>query len=101
MAREITDIKKKRKTMPKEVKVLKDAILGNWWFYILTAISVVLLIASWICPPTAVIDASVLGGIAELFAFAALGTVIKAIDNGRTASITHNDTTIEIGKKEE
>ena len=87
--------------MSEEVKILKDAIHGNWWFYVLAGIAMALLIASWVWPPTAVIDSSVLGGIAEIFGFAALGTVIKAIDNGHTASITHGQTTIEIKKDEE
>lgn len=79
-------------------KVLRNAIRGNVWFYVLTSIAIVLLIASWIWPPTAVIDSSVLGGIGEIFAFAALGTVIKAIDNGHTAKIKHGDTELSIGK---
>lgn len=87
--------------MPKEIRVLSDAIRGNWWFYILSTIAILLLIASWCWPPTAVIDSSVLGGIAEIFAFAALGTVIKAIDQGHTATLTHGNTTLEIRKEEE
>ena len=87
--------------MPKEIRVLSDAIRGNWWFYILSSIAILLLIASWCWPPTAVIDSSVLGGIAEIFAFAALGTVIKAIDQGHTATLTHGNTTLEIRKEED
>ena len=81
--------------------VLRNAVRGNVWFYVLTSIAVALLIASWIWPPTAVIDSSVLGGIAEIFAFAALGTVIKAIDNGHTAKIKHGATELSIGKDDE
>ena len=82
-------------------KVLRDAILGNVWFYVLAGIAITLLIASWIWPPTAVIDGSVLVATSEIFAFAALGTVIKAIDKGHTAKIKHGETELSIGKEKE
>lgn len=44
-----------------------------------------------------VIDGSVLAAVGEIFAFAALGTVIKAIDNGVDAQVQHNNTTLTIG----
>lgn len=44
-----------------------------------------------------VIDGSVLAGTGEIFAFAALGTVIKAIDKGVDAQVQHNNTTITVG----
>lgn len=69
---------------------------SNTWFHILTGFSIILLIASWLAPPTGVIDSSVLAAIGEIFAFAALGTVIKAIDKGVDAKMTKGDTSIEI-----
>ena len=66
------------------------------WFYILTGISIVLLFISFFCPPTGVIDSSVLTGIGEIFAFAALGTVLKAINKGIDAELTKGDTNIKI-----
>lgn len=44
-----------------------------------------------------VIDGSVLGAVGEIFGFAALGTVVKAIDKGVDAQVQHNNTTITVG----
>ena len=85
--------------MEKEVKVIKDAIHGNWWFYGLAIAALVLIIASWIWPPTAIIDSSVLAAVGELLGWGALGAVIKAIDKGTPASLTHNGTTITVNKE--
>lgn len=41
-------------------------------------------------------DPSVLAAVGELFAFAALGTVIKAIDKGSSASVKKGDVEIKI-----
>ena len=71
-------------------------LLKNAWFHILTAIAVAFLIASFIVPPTGEISPSVLQGVAELFAFASLGTVIKAIDRGAATKIRHKDVVVEI-----
>ena len=84
--------------MSAEGKVLKSALEKNWWFYGLAIAAVLLIIASWCWPPTAVIDASVLGAVGELLGWAALGVLIKAIDKGTPASLTHNGTTITVNK---
>ena len=70
-------------------------------FHILAFISVALLVASWIWPPTAVIDASVLAGTGELIGWGALYTVLRAIEKGKTATITHGQTSVTIGKEAE
>lgn len=56
-----------------------------------------MIIASWFVPPMAVIDSSVLASVGEIFGFAALGTVIKAIDKGVDAKVQHNNTSLTIG----
>lgn len=66
------------------------------WFYILTGISIILLFISFCYPPTGLIDASVLTATGEIFAFAALGTVLKAINKGVDAELTKGDTNIKI-----
>lgn len=76
---------------------LIKAMYNNWWFYTLTAIAIILLVASWFVPPTGAIDGSVLKAVGELFAFAALGTLIKAIDKGLDAKVTHGDTSVMVG----
>lgn len=86
--------------MSEEAKIIRDAVHGNWWFYTLAGIAILLIIASFIVPPLGYLEPTVLAGVGEIFAFAALGTVIKAIDQGRTASITHGNTTIEVKKED-
>lgn len=56
-----------------------------------------LIVASFIVPPTGIIEPSVLAAVGEIFAFAALGTVIKAIDKGVDAKVQHNNTSLTIG----
>jgi hypothetical protein len=72
-------------------------MLHNGWFIFFSLVSVALIIASFLVPPTGVIDGSVLGAVGEIFAFAALGTVIKAIDKGVDAKVQHNNTSLTIG----
>lgn len=88
-------------TMEKVFQKIKKCIVGNFWFHIFSLFSLVLITASFICPPLAVIDGSVLAAVGEVFAFAALWTLIKAMDDGHTATLTHNDTTLTIEKEEE
>ena len=65
-------------------------------FIILTTIAIGLLVASFLVPPTGVTDPSVLAGTGEIFAFAALATVFKAIEKGVDATVTHKDTSITL-----
>lgn len=67
------------------------------WFWVLSLAAIALLVASFIVPPTGVIDPSVLAASGEIFAFAALGTLIKAIDKGVDAKVTRGDTTLTVG----
>lgn len=55
-----------------------------------------LFIASFVVPPTGVIDASVLRAVAMLFGFASLAVVREAIREGIGAKLTHGKTSIEI-----
>ena len=62
---------------------------GTIIFWICLAVSAGLLIAGFIVPPTGVIDGTVLSGVGELFAFAALGEVPAKITTGnKTIEIT-------------
>lgn len=76
---------------------LKD----NLMFWVFAIISIILICVSFVLPPMGVISPSVLEGVAELFAFASLGAVYKAIGKGAQASVTHGSTTLTIGDKEE
>ena len=82
-------------------EILKCAMQHNIWFHILAAFSVILLIASFIVPPTGEISPSVLAGVGEVFGFAALGSVIYAIDKGKSVEMTHGSTTITVRKRKE
>lgn len=74
-----------------------DCVLHNVWFIFFSLVSVALIITSFFIPPTGIIDGSVLAATGEMFAFAALGTVIKAIDKGMDARVQHRDTSVTIG----
>lgn len=64
------------------------------WIFALTAIA--LFVASFIVPPTGVIDPSVLKAGALLFAFASLAEAREAIREGLGVKLTHGQTTIEV-----
>ncbi len=71
-------------------------IRRNAFFWIFSAVAAILLVGSFLLPPTGIIDPSVLAGVGEIFSFAALGVVIKAIDKGIDAKLTHGNTEIEL-----
>lgn len=83
--------------MTQIARQLRGAVQRNNWFYVFSGIAIVLIIASWLVPPMGAIDGSVLAAVGEIFAFAALGTVIKAIDKGLDAKVTHGNTSVTIG----
>lgn len=74
-----------------------NCVLHNGWFIFFSLAALVLIFTSFFIPPMGVIDGSVLAGTGEIFAFAALGTVIKAIDKGVDAKVQHNNTSVTIG----
>lgn len=80
-------------------EILHRAVIGNVPFWVLNFFAVALIAFSFAVPPLGIIDGSVLAAVGEVFAFAALATVVKAIDKGTTAKVSHNDTTLEIGEK--
>ena len=73
------------------------------WLFGLTSIA--LFVASFIVPPTGVIDPSILKAVALMFAFATLAEAREAIREGLGVKLTHGQTTIEVhdldGKPEE
>lgn len=76
----------------------------DWYVHATMIVSIALVIASFIVPPTGIIEPSVLASIGELGGMAALFTFLaklpQYIESGVKAKITHNDTTIEIGRKD-
>lgn len=78
-------------------RILKEAIVGNVPFWVLTITSIALIVAAFLLPPTAVIDRSVISAVGELLGFGALWAILKAIDKGLDAKIKHNGTEVTIG----
>ena len=92
----------RRKRRNKRMKKFYNNFLrDNLYFWFFGGISVILIVLSFFIPPLAIVDGSVLAAAGELFGFAALGAVIHSIDRGKTASVSHNGTTITVGEKEE
>ena len=65
-------------------------------FFILGGIALLLLIISWIAPPPMQIHGSVIQAVAEIFAFAALWTIVIAVEKGTAASLKKGDIELEI-----
>lgn len=79
----------------------RNYLRDNLMFWVFASVAIVLLVVSFFLPPVGLITPSTLEGVAELFAFASLGAVYKAIDKGKTASVQHGNTTITVGDREE
>ena len=80
----------------------KNYLENNKFFIFFSIAALLLIVAGFIVPPTGIIDSSVLIAVGELNGTLAIGAVIKAIDKGRSASIKHNGTELDItGNKDE
>lgn len=66
-------------------------------FWLSFIVSIVLIVAGFICPPLAEISSSILIGVGEMFAFGALSAAIKAIEDGKEVEVKKNDLTVTIG----
>ena len=66
-------------------------------FYVCLATAIVLLVVSFLLPPTGVIDPSVLKATAILLGFAALAIVGKNLSLGKDVTFSHGDTEVTIG----
>lgn len=82
-------------------KFYRNYLSNNMYFWFFGGISVVLIGISFFIPPLAFVDGSVLAATGELFAFAALGAVIHAIDTGKTATIQHGSTSLTVKEIDE
>ena len=71
-------------------------IKWNIPFFILGGIALILLIISWIAPPPMQVHESVLQAVAEIFGFAALWTIVIAVEKGTGASFRKGDVELEI-----
>lgn len=78
--------------------MVKEFLERHILFDVLSIISVGLIIASFIVPPTGVVDPSVLAAVGEIFGWGALYIVLIAIVKGTPASVQHNGTTVSVNK---
>ena len=74
----------------------RNYLKSNLFFWLFSGIGLLLIIIAFFIPPAAYIDSSVLIAVGEINGFIALGAVIKAIDNGGSATFQHNNTTVKI-----
>ena len=80
----------------------RNYLENNTFFWVFSIIGLLLIIIAFFVPPAAYIEQSVLIAVGEINGFIALGAVIKAIDKGRSASIKHNGTELDItGNKDD
>lgn len=85
--------------MPMKRSIYKSHYKIAFWSTL--AVSAGLMISSFCLPPEGEIHPSVLKGAAELFLWPALAFGTKALDEGKTARITHKNTSITVGDDEE
>ena len=74
----------------------RNYLSNNVFFWLFSGIGLLLIIIAFFIPPAAQIHQSVLIAVGEINGFIALGAVIKAIDNGGSATFQHNNTTVTI-----
>ena len=82
-------------------KFYKNYLENNTFFWIFSIIGLLLIIIAFFIPPAAYIDSSILIAVGEINGFIALGAVIKAIDNGGSATFHHNNTEVTITGNED
>lgn len=78
-------------------EVVKSATTRNPAFWVCLSISIALVVAGFLVPPTGKIDGSVLTAVGELFGFATLEVVLIAIRKGVDATLRHGKTEVAIG----
>ena len=69
---------------------------GYGIFIVLSLAAILPLAVGFAMPPTGVVDGSVLKAAAVLFGFAALVTLMHAVDKGVGAKLEHGDTKLTI-----
>ena len=79
----------------------KNYLKSNLFFWLFSGIGLLLIIIAFFIPPAAYIDSSILIAVGEINGFIALGAVIKAIDNGGSATFQHNNTSVTITNNDE
>jgi len=76
--------------------ILRKAVDHNWAFWICLGVSILLILGGAFTPPPFIIDSSIFIATGEMFGFASLWALYKAIDKGVDARIKKGDTDIHI-----
>lgn len=82
-------------------EIVKNKWRESFWLKFLTVDAIILLVVSFIIPPSGIIDPSVLAAVGEIEALAVLWIVYKAVQKGTGAHISKGDINIDIDKEEE
>lgn len=77
----------------------RKTYIASFWVSLIIAIG--LMVTGFFMPPKGKIDGSVLEGTGIIFLWPALAFGAKALEEGKTATFTHNNTQITVGEKEE
>lgn len=83
------------------VERIKSATQRNIPFWVCLSVSIALIVAGFLVPPTGKIDGSVLTALGELFAYPALYTLWLAIRNGGKAHVRHGKTSLSVGSTDD
>lgn len=70
-------------------------------FWVTLIVSIGLIIGGWLTPPRSQIDGSFLEATGLLFLWPALMFAAKALEEGKTATIQHGQTSVTIGREED
>lgn len=82
-------------------EVLKNAVKGNAPFWVLTVFALLLIGVSFAIPPLGFIEPSVIAATGEVMGFFALWILVRALEKGSRAKITHGQTSVTINDKDE
>ncbi len=77
-------------------EIIKKAVDHNWAFWICLGVSILLILGGALTPPPFVIDSSIFIATGEMFAFAGLWVLWRAIEKGVDAKVRKGDTEIQI-----
>ncbi len=80
----------------KEFLTLRNQYITAFWLTLVVSIGLIL--GGAMTPPYAEIPGSLLEGVGLLFLWPALMFAAKALEDGKTATIQHGQTTVKIGK---
>ena len=79
----------------------RNYLKDNTFFWIFSIIGLLLIVIAFFVPPAAQIHQSVLIAVGEIDGLIAIGAVLKAIDNGGSATFQHNGTELTINSNED